>query len=100
VQMLLSIDHSPAICWTFSRDLLITGASMPSGVGDVQVYPTHDGMIIELGSGLYAVPLLAYAPDIAAFIDRTLADAPLDAEVDRYDIEGGLRLLLPDRDSR
>ena len=62
VQMLLSIEQSPAICWILSRDLLITGAAMPSGVGDVQVYPTHDGVIIELRSGVYVVALLAYAP--------------------------------------
>ena len=99
VQMLLSIDHSPAICWTFSRDLLITGASMPSGVGDVQVYPTYDGVIIELRSGSYAVALLAYAPDVAQFIDRTLAVVPIDAELDHYDIEGELALLVPVHDS-
>ena len=99
VQLLLSIERSPAICWTFSRDLLITGATMPSGVGDVQVYPTHDGVIIELRSGTSGVALLAYAPDIARFIDRTLAVVPIDAELDCYDIEGELLLLLPVHDS-
>jgi hypothetical protein len=95
VQMLLSIDHRPAICWTLSRDLLITGATMPSGTGDVQIYPTHDGMIIELRSGIYATRLLAHTPDVAAFIDRTLTIVPVDAELDHCDIEGELRLLLP-----
>jgi len=95
VQMLLSIDQSPAICWTFSRDLLITGATMPSGVGDVQVYPTHDGVIIELRSGTSGVALLAYAPDLALFIDRTLAVVPIAAELGCYDIDGELLLLPP-----
>ena len=99
VQMLLSIEQSPAICWILSRDLLITGAAMPSGRGDVQAYPTHDGMIIELRSGTYAVALLAYAPDVAQFIDRTLAVVPIDAELDHYDIEGELALLVPVHDS-
>ena len=93
VQMLLSIDQSPAICWILSRDLLITGAAMPSGVGDVQVYPTHDGVIIELRSGASGAALLAYAPDVAEFIDRTLAVVPLDAELDHYDIDGELALV-------
>ena len=32
VQMLLSIEQSPAICWIFSRDLLISGAQRcPAG---------------------------------------------------------------------
>ena len=95
VQMLLSIEQSPAICWILSRDLLITGAAMPSGVGDVQVYPTHDGVIIELRSGVYVVALLAYAPDVSEFIARTLAVVPVGAELDRHDIEGELALLLP-----
>jgi len=95
VQMLLSIEQSPAICWILSRDLLITGAAMPSGVGDVQVYPTHDGVIIELRSGVYVVALLAYAPDVTEFIARTLAVVPVGAELDRHDTEGELALLLP-----
>ena len=99
VQLLLSIERSPAICWTFSRDLLITGATMPSGVGDVQVYPTHDGVIIELRSGASRVALLAYAPDLARFIDATLTVVPIDAEPGCYDIEGELLLLLPVHDS-
>ena len=99
VQMLLSIEQSPAICWILSRDLLVTGAAMPSGVGDVQLYPTYDGVIIELRSGVYVVALLAYAPDVAEFIARTLAVVPVGAELDRYDIEGELALLLPVHDS-
>jgi len=98
VQMLLTIDESPAIRWVFGRDLLITGASMPSGVGDVQLYPTHDGIIIELRSSTASVALLAYAPDIAAFIDRTLAVVPIDTELDYYDIDGELMVLLPVHD--
>jgi Streptomyces sporulation and cell division protein, SsgA len=98
VQMLLTIDESPAIRWVFGRDLLITGASMPSGVGDVQLYPTHDGIIIELRSSTASVALLAYAPDIAAFIDRTLAVVPIDTELDHYDIDGELMVLLPVHD--
>ena len=98
VQMLLTIDESPAIRWVFGRDLLITGASMPSGVGDVQLYPTHDGIIIELRSASASVALLAYAPDIAAFIDRTLAVVPIDTELDHYDIDGELMVLLPVHD--
>ena len=98
VQMLLTIDESPAIGWVFGRDLVITGASMPSGVGDVQLYPTHDGIIIELRSASASVALLAYAADVAAFIGRTLAAVPIDTELDHYDIDGQLTVLLPVHD--
>lgn len=87
VQMLLSVDQSPAICWTFGRELLMTGVSMPSGIGDVQVYPTHDGVIIELRSGGAAARLLAHIPDISSFTDRTLARVPLGTEMDHYNLD-------------
>ena len=68
--MLLSVDQSPAISWVFGRELLMAGVRMPAGIGDVQVYPTHDGVIIELRSGGAAAKLLAHIPDIHEFIDR------------------------------
>ena len=93
VQMLLSVDQSPAICWTFGRELLLNGVNVPTGLGDVQVYPTHDGVIVELRSGSSSAALLAYAPDVAEFIDRTLAVVPLDAEIEHYDIDAELAQL-------
>jgi hypothetical protein len=87
VQMLLSIDQSPAICWTFGRELLMTGVLMPAGIGDVQVYPTHDGVIIELRSGGAAARLLAHTPDISAFTDRTLAVVQRESEMDHYNLD-------------
>lgn len=87
VQLLLSVDQSPAICWTFSRELLMTGVTMPTGFGDVQVYPTHDGVIIELRSGSAAARLLTHTPDITAFTARTVELVPLGSEMDHYDLE-------------
>ena len=90
VQMLLSVDQSPAICWTFGRELLLNGVNVPTGLGDVQVYPTHDGVIIELRSGGAAAQLLAHTPDITAFTDRTLDLVPLGSEMDHYDLDLGI----------
>jgi hypothetical protein len=98
IQMLLSVDQSPAICWTFGRELLMTGVTMPTGLGDVQVYPTHDGVIVELRSGGAAAKLLAHTPDIAAFTDRTLELVPLGNEMDHYDLDRQLGS-LPVHDS-
>jgi len=98
VQMLLSVDQCPAICWTFGRELLMTGVSMPTGIGDVQVYPTHDGVIIELRSGGIAARLLAHTPEIVDFTGRTLEFVPLGSEMDQYDLDRGLRS-LPVHDS-
>ncbi len=98
VQMLLSVDQSPAICWTFGRELLMTGVWMPAGIGDVQVYPTHDGVIVELRSGGVAARLLAHTPDISAFTDRTQVLVPLGAEMDHYNLDVDLRT-MPVHDS-
>ena len=87
VQMLLSVDQSPAICWTFGRELLMGGTSMPTGIGDVQVFPTHDGVIIELRSGGAAARLLAHTPDLASFADQALELVPLGSEMDHYDLD-------------
>ena len=87
VHLLLSIDQSPAISWTFGRELLISGVTMPSGIGDVQVYPTHDGVIIELRSGAAAARLLAHIPDIIDFTDTTVEFVPLGSEMDHYSID-------------
>ena len=88
--MLLSVDQSPAIRWVFGRELLITGVAMPSGIGDVQVYPTHDGVIIELRSGTAAARLLAHAPDVMDFTDRTQELVPLGSEMDHYSLARNL----------
>jgi hypothetical protein len=98
IQMLLSVDQSPAICWTFGRELLMTGVWMPAGIGDVQVYPTHDGVIVELRSGGVAARLLAHTPDISAFTDRTQVLVPLGAEMDHYNLDVDLRT-MPVHDS-
>lgn len=98
VQMLLSVDQSPVITWVFGRELLINGISMPAGLGDVQVFPARDGVIIELRSGAVAARLLAHAPDLAEFGARCIAQVPLGDEMDHYDIVSDLRS-LPVHDS-
>ena len=94
VHLVLSIDHGPATWWTFGRDLLITGTVMPSGLGDVQVYPTYDGMIIELRCDPNRMALLANTPELAAFLDRTLAMVPAGAELDHCDSTAELAQLV------
>lgn len=98
VHLLLSVDQSPAITWVFGRELLLTGARMPAGIGDVQVYPADDGVIIELRSGHVGARLLAHTDDIDTFVTRTTARVPLGTEMDHYDFAEGL-CTLPVHDS-
>ncbi len=98
VHLVLSVDQSPAITWVFGRELLITGVRMPAGIGDVQIYPTTDGLIIELRSGNVGARLLAHTADIEDFAARSTARVPLGAEMDYYDIAADFRQ-LPVHDS-
>ncbi len=98
VHLLLSVDQSPAITWVFGRELLVTGVRMPAGIGDVQVYPASDGLIIELRSGSVGARLLAHTADIEQFAARTTAQVPLGSEMEHYDMTADLRQ-LPVHDS-
>ena len=88
----------PVITWVFGRELLIDGISMPAGIGDVQVFPTRDGVIIELRSGSVSARLLAHSPDLAEFSARCVAQVPLGEEMNHYDFDADLRT-LPVHDS-
>jgi len=90
VQVLLSVDQGPVITWVFGRELLMTGVSMPAGIGDVQVFPTHDGVIIELRAGKATARLLAHIPDVMDFTERTLELVPLGTEIEHCDLDSGL----------
>lgn len=91
VQLLLSIDQSPAITWVFGRDLLVEGMQAPAGIGDVQVFPVHDGTVIELRSGEQVASLLAHTPDLANFLDHSIQIVPAGSESAYFDIEADLR---------
>ncbi len=93
VHLGLSVDQSPPITWVFGRELLITGAKMPAGIGDVQVYPASDGLIIELRSGRVGARLLAHAADIEDFTARSAALVPLGTEMDHCAFADDLRAL-------
>ena len=84
VQMLLSVDQSPAISWMFGRELLMTGVCMPAGIGDVQVYPTHDGVIIELRSGGAAASCWPTPRTSGTSPPRRSRLVPLGSEMDHY----------------
>lgn len=93
VELALSIDQSPAITWVFGRDLLIEGVQGPAGMGDVQVFPVHDGTVIELRSGEQAARLLAHTPDVADFLEGTVELVPAGSESAYLEVESDLRNL-------
>ena len=48
VHLGLAVDGSPAVEWVFSRDLLRDGLTIPSGSGDIHLFPVPQGVVIDL----------------------------------------------------
>lgn len=93
IQLLLSVDQSPAVSWVFGRELLQGGVAGPAGIGDVQIFPVHDGTVIELRSGEQSARLLAHTPDVTGFLDRTVQLVPAGSESAYFEVESDLRSL-------
>ncbi len=45
-----SMADGPGVDWVLARNLLREGIVMPSGLGDVKLYPTATGILLELHS--------------------------------------------------
>ena len=85
--------------WTFARQLLSDGVTVPAGEGDVQVWPStsgNGGAVVCLslsspsGQALFEVPL----GDLVDFLGRTYDAVPTGAEGDHVDVDAELALLL------
>jgi hypothetical protein len=78
--------------WTFARDLLVTGLTEPSGIGDVRVRPdlSEDETLltleIESPDGYAAFDL--EREDIDTFVNATIELVPLGAESEYFDVDG------------
>jgi len=83
VRLSLSLAESPSVEWVFARELLIQGVRLPAGQGDIQIFPIHEGVMIELHSPDGEAQLLADAATLTAFADAVEAAVPLGQE-DRY----------------
>jgi len=84
--------------WTFARQLLSDGVSVPAGEGDVQVWPSNANgssvVCLSLsspsGRALFEVPL----PDLVEFLGRTYQAVPTGSESAHVDVDAELALLL------
>lgn len=84
--------------WTFARQLLSDGVSVPAGEGDVQVWPSTSGGVSVVclslsspsGRALFEVPLA----DLVEFLGRTCQAVPTGSESQHVDVDAELALLL------
>lgn len=90
--------NSEVVQWTFARQLLSDGVTVPAGEGDVQVWPSsaHGASVVCLslsspsGRALFEVPLA----DLVEFLGRTYEAVPTGSESKHVDVDAELALLL------
>jgi hypothetical protein len=87
VHMGLSVDDGPAVEWVFARGLLRDGLAIPTGCGDIHVFPVAAGVIIDLHSPSGSARLLADADDLARFIDEIFEVVAEDDESRYLDLD-------------
>jgi len=91
-------DGDGSVEWTFARQLLADGVSVPAGEGDVQVWPSFGGgqpvVCLSLsspsGKALFEVPVAA----LVDFLGQTYAAVPTGSESAYVDVDVELALLL------
>ena len=90
----LVLGDADPVDWMFSRDLLLQGVRLPAGHGDIQIYPTRQGIAIVLHSPDGDAELLADPEDLIAFAEAVEAVVPLGRESDYYCLDAELACLL------
>lgn len=84
--------------WTFARQLLTDGVTVPVGEGDVQVWPGQSGtracvnlaLSSPSGRAMFEVPLA----ELVEFLSQSYAAVPTGSESDYVDVDAELALLL------
>ncbi|MFH8340298.1 SsgA family sporulation/cell division regulator [Streptomyces sp. AM6-12] len=98
VHVVFHINSEFPVHWTFARELLVEGVFRPCGHGDVRVWPTKSQgrsvVLMALSSPDGDALLEAPAPQVSAWLERTLRAVPPGAEGGRLGIDDALDQLL------
>ncbi|MGY5050521.1 SsgA family sporulation/cell division regulator [Streptomyces sp. 900105755] len=98
VHVSFHINSEQPVNWTFARDLLVEGVFRPCGHGDVRVWPTKvEGrtvVLMALSSPNGDALLEAPAPQVSAWLERTLRVVPPGSEGGQLGIDEALDQLL------
>ena len=89
-----------AVVWVFGRDLLLGGLGVPTGVGDVHVWPSLDGLgravvLVELCPPSGAALVQLRSTELARFVDRMVELVGPGNESEHLDVDAGIAALLP-----
>jgi hypothetical protein len=78
--------------WTFARDLLVTGLTVPSGIGDVRMRPdlSEDETLltVEIESPDGYATFELELEHVETFVNATIELVPLGAESEYFDVDG------------
>ena len=69
-------DHDTYSPWEFGRDLLYQGLTVPTGLGDVQVWPERGRIAVRLRNGFHETVLHFRHIDLRDFIAETFQLVP------------------------
>ncbi|MEU9924533.1 SsgA family sporulation/cell division regulator [Streptomyces griseoluteus] len=98
VHIAFHVNSDFPVHWTFARELLVEGVFRPCGHGDVRVWPTkvngRSVVLMALSSPDGDALLEAPAPQVSAWLERTLRAVPPGAEAARLGIDDALDQLL------
>ncbi|MDH6702166.1 SsgA family sporulation/cell division regulator [Streptomyces sp. MAA16] len=98
VHVTFHINSEHPVSWTFSRELLIEGVFRPCGHGDVRIWPTksvgRSVVLMALSSPDGDALLEAPAPQVSAWLERTLRVVPPGSEGEQLGIDDALDQLL------
>jgi hypothetical protein len=89
VKVAFRTERGRWIEWTFARDLLVTGLTEPSGLGDVRVRPDLDEamLTLEIESPDGYASFQLERDDVQNFIDSTFELVPLGTESEYFDVD-------------
>ncbi|MDQ1705071.1 MAG: hypothetical protein QOF18_1437 [Frankiaceae bacterium] len=101
VSLAIGVECGEPVVWTFARDLLAAGVSVPSGEGDITVEPDQlsamddaERMLrITLATDSLAT-MVTSSDRVVEFLVETYAIVPTGSELDRVDFDAEIAALI------
>ncbi len=89
-----TIGGASTVQWVMGRDLLREGVVLPTGLGDIRVYPVADTLYVELTSPSGRAILEGPIDPIIAFVEAVFAAVPEGREQEYFSIDAELDLFV------
>ncbi|MER6015575.1 SsgA family sporulation/cell division regulator [Streptomyces bluensis] len=85
------------VCWTFARELLVSGMDEPVGHGDVRVRPYgYERLVMEFHAPEGTAVVHLRTAEVRRFLDRSTELVPLGLEHLQFDLDHDLAELMRD----